>query len=149
MIDSMVMDKKLEKAYVLYANENYFDIVSMCAKSIREFSNIHILVYLLDSDLKVNIENCTTIKWNYKSNDDSSMYNIIENSNFYINRAHKTIFDILTQRPAVVKHALLNYTDTAVYIDSDSIATPFIDKIFTLYPINEKTILSPFTTFDN
>jgi glycosyltransferase involved in cell wall biosynthesis len=138
MIDSMVMDKKLEKAYVLYANENYFDIVSMCAKSIREFSNIHILVYLLDSDLKINIENCTTIKWNYKSNDDSSMYNITENSNFYINRAHKTIFDILTQRPAVVKHALLNYTDTAVYIDSDSIATPFIDRIFTLYPINEK-----------
>ena len=55
--------KKFNKVYVLYANEKYFDIVSMAAKSIREFSNLPIIVYLLNSDLKVDLENTLTVKW--------------------------------------------------------------------------------------
>ena len=45
-----------EKSYVLYANEQYFDIVYGCVKSIRTFSKLPILVYLLDSDKKIDIE---------------------------------------------------------------------------------------------
>ena len=50
-------EKKYEKSYVLYANEKYFDVVSGCVNSIRTFSNLPIIVYLLDSDRKVDIEN--------------------------------------------------------------------------------------------
>jgi hypothetical protein len=41
---------KYPKAYVLYANENYIDIVNTCAKSIKTFSNFPVFVYLLNSD---------------------------------------------------------------------------------------------------
>ena len=54
---------KHQKSYVLYATENYFDIVRMACKSIRTFSDLPIFVYLLNSDLKVDIENTTTINW--------------------------------------------------------------------------------------
>ena len=51
--------KKFNKVYVLYANEKYFDIVSMAAKSIREFSNLPIIVYLLNYRKKYyNIGTC-------------------------------------------------------------------------------------------
>ena len=43
---------KYKRAYVLYANETYFDVVKGCAKSIREFSKLPIVVYMLNSDLK-------------------------------------------------------------------------------------------------
>jgi hypothetical protein len=56
---------KHQKSYVLYATENYFDIVRMACKSIRTFSDLPIFVYLLNSDLKVDIENTTTINWKF------------------------------------------------------------------------------------
>ena len=42
--------KKFEKAYILYANEPYYNIVSSCAKSLRCFSDLPIIVYLLNCD---------------------------------------------------------------------------------------------------
>lgn len=128
--------KKFNKVYVLYANEKYFDIVSMAAKSIREFSNLPIIVYLLNSDLKVDLENTLTVKWECdleKENEQMYLPNDPD-SNFYVNRSNFKIFQILTQRPAIIKDALVNYADTVAYIDSDSVATPNIDRIFTLYP---------------
>ena len=133
----MVMNKKFEKAYILYANEAYFDIVSMCARSIREFSKLPIIVYLLNSDLKVNIENTTTVRWNCNLDDNNDVDYIADSSsNFYINRSSKKIYDILIQRPQIIRDALLRYTKAAAYIDSDSVATPYIDRIFNLYPPN-------------
>jgi glycosyltransferase involved in cell wall biosynthesis len=128
-----------DKAYVLYANETYFDIVSMCAKSIREFSNIPIIVYMLNSDKQVNISNTKSIRWNCNIDEfsDNGMYSEhTSKENFYINRSHDKIYNLLIQRPLVVKDALLNYADTVVYVDCDSIATPYVDKLFYLYDRN-------------
>ncbi len=79
--------EKVEKAYVLYANENYFYIVSSCVKSIRTFSKLPIFVYLLDSDKKINIEGVTTIKWTTNSFSDGDMY-LKSTGNFYIDRSN-------------------------------------------------------------
>ena len=57
----MSTNTKFEKSYILYANEQYYSIVKSCVKSIREFSELPILVYLLDSDLKIDIPNVKTI----------------------------------------------------------------------------------------
>jgi glycosyltransferase involved in cell wall biosynthesis len=130
---------KFDKAYILYANETYFDIVSMCAKSIREFSNTPIIVYMLNSDKQVNISNTKSIRWNCNIDEfsDNGMYNEhTSKENFYINRSHDKIYNLLIQRPLVVKDALLNYADTVVYVDCDSIATPYVDKLFYLYDRN-------------
>ena len=55
--------KKFEKAYILYANEPYYNIVSSCAKSLRCFSDLPIIVYLLNCDKKVLVDNTKTINW--------------------------------------------------------------------------------------
>ena len=123
---------KHEKSYVLYATENYFDIVTMACKSLRTFSNLPIFVYLLDSDLKVEIENTTTINWKFHFSgiDDS---NKLSTSNYYIDRENQKIYELLIQRPLIVKDALENYSDVVAYVDSDSIATQHCDRIFEMY----------------
>jgi autotransporter strand-loop-strand O-heptosyltransferase len=123
---------KHQKSYVLYATENYFDIVRMACKSIRTFSDLPIFVYLLNSDLKVDIENTTTINWkfNFSGIDDNRKSS---DTNYYIDRSSQKIYELLIQRPLIVKHALENYSDVVAYVDSDSIATQYCDRIFDMY----------------
>jgi autotransporter strand-loop-strand O-heptosyltransferase len=121
-----------DKAYVLYASENYFDIVYSCVKSIRTFSKLPVLVYLLDSDKKVDIENVTTIKWIANSFTDGNRY-LNSTDNFYIDRTDENIYKLLIQRPMIVKDALENYAKVVAYIDSDSVATQYCDRIFDMY----------------
>ena len=131
----MLNYKGLTKSYVLYATENYFDIVKMACKSIRTFSKLPIFVYLLDSDLKIDVENTTTINWksNFSGIDDT---NKSSTNNYYIDRSSQKIYELLIQRPLIVKHALENYSDVVAYVDSDSIATQYCDRIFDMYDSN-------------
>lgn len=126
---------KHRKSYVLYATENYFDIVRMACKSLRTFSNLPIFVYLLDSDLKIEIENTTTINWksNLKGVDDTDKSS---GDNYYIDRSSQKIYELLIQRPLIVKDALENYSEVVAYIDSDSVATQYCDRIFDMYDSN-------------
>ena len=123
---------KVDKSYVLYANEEYFDIVSSCVKSIRTFSKLPIFVYLIDSDKKIDIEGVITIKWKTKSSSDNNMY-LSSSGNFYINRENENIYKLLIQRPLIVKDALEKYSNVVAYIDSDSVATQYCDRIFEMY----------------
>jgi hypothetical protein len=125
---------KHSKAYVLYANENYFDLISVCAKSIRTFSELPIYIYLLNSDKKVEISNTITLKWDCDIDIDETeeMYVKQDDLNFYVNRASKRIYRLIKERPLVVKDAL-KYADNVAYIDCDSVVTPYIDKIFELF----------------
>jgi glycosyltransferase involved in cell wall biosynthesis len=126
---------KFDKAYILYANEKYFDIVSMAAKSIREFSKLPIIVYLLNSNLKVDLENTLTIRWDCKLEEDEEMY-LQSDSTFYVNRSNAKLYKLVAQRPDIVRDALVKYAKVIAYVDSDSVATPYIDRIFNLYPLN-------------
>jgi len=123
---------KHDKSYVLYATENYFDIVKMACKSLRTFSKLPIFVYLLDSELKIDIENTTTINWqfNFSGVEDTSK---LSSSNFYIDRTSQKIYELLIQRPLIVKDALEKYSEVVAYVDSDSIATQYCDRIFEMY----------------
>jgi autotransporter strand-loop-strand O-heptosyltransferase len=123
---------KNKKSYVLYATENYFDIVKMAVKSIRTFSKLPIYVYLLDSDLKVDIENTITINWKSNSKGIDDTHNTSGN-NHYIDRSSQKIYELLIQRPLIVKDVLENYSDVVAYVDSDSIATQYCDRIFDMY----------------
>jgi autotransporter strand-loop-strand O-heptosyltransferase len=127
---------KKEKSYVLYSTENYFDIVAECAKSIREFSNIPILVYLINSDKVIDVSNTRTIRWDCDIEDLSDKLYLKDEKNFYIDRKNPTIYKILIQRPLIIKDALSKYSQTVCYVDSDSIATPLVDTIFSFYKEN-------------
>lgn len=115
---------KHKKAYLLYADESYADLVQVCVESIRKFSEIPILVYMLNSDKK--IENTETIRW------DCDVKHLKQRAD-YIDRSNKSIYKLLIQRPLITKHALENYAETIAYVDSDSVASPYVDNIFTFY----------------
>ena len=131
--EPLIIKDKVEKAYVLYATENYFDIAKMCIKSIREYSDLPIFLYLVNSNKMVNIKDVATINWNVDLVDDNSDRYIQEGDNFYINRTNKTIYNILIQKPLITKDVLSKYTKTVAFVDCDSIATPYVDRIFDLY----------------
>ena len=134
---------KYPKAYVLYANENYIDIVNACAKSIKTFSNFPVFVYLLNSDRTV-WEADKTINWECDIDTDETeeMYLKQSDLNFYVNRASKRIYRLIKERPLIVKHAL-KMAYNVCYVDCDSVATKHIDRAFDLFNTNS---LYPFFT---
>ena len=134
---------KYPKAYALYANENYIDIVNACAKSIKTFSNLPVIVYLLNCDRTV-WEADKTINWqcDIDIEEEGEMYEVLENKNFYINRGSKRIYRLVKERPLIVKDAL-RLAENVCYIDCDSVATPDIDMAFKLF--SEKSFYPFFT----
>jgi hypothetical protein len=113
----------MKKAFVLYATEPYFETVSTCVQSLIEFSKHPVFVYMLNSDLVV--PNATTIRWDC----DIQQIDYDSKEQFYINRVDDRIYNILIQRPLIAKDCL-KYADLIAYVDSDSIATPYVDNIF-------------------
>lgn len=117
-------DQRVDRAYVLYATESYIDTVQGCVNSIRAVSNIPIIVYLLNSNKR--IDGAIRNNWmgtfpNPKQED-------------YINRENPEIYKLLIERPKIVKDALQKYANTVCYVDADSVATKYVDRIFDYYP---------------
>jgi len=120
----MVLTKKkvVDRAYVLYATPSYINTVQGCVNSIKTFSNVPVMVYMLNSDLKV--EGANTINWKCDVEDVKQ--------NEYIDRKDARIYNILINRPLVVKDAL-SRANIVAYIDADSVATDQIDNIFSYF----------------
>ena len=114
---------KHEKAFVLYADESYLDLVDACCNSIRNHSDIPIFVYLLNSKAKINVKNTQTIEW------QCDVIHLKKRKE-YIDRENKQIYKLLIERPKIVAHILEHYAETVAYIDTDSIVTDKIDTIF-------------------
>jgi autotransporter strand-loop-strand O-heptosyltransferase len=129
--------QKMRKAYVLYGTEAYLPTLEQCALSITSVSDVPVLVYLMgdgsnfNNDYYIN-KNVTVVPW-YIDLSEKDLYNKDEQGNFYIKRGKKDIYNILVERIAIIEDALLNHADTVVYVDSDSIATEYLDRIFHMY----------------
>lgn len=113
----------MKQAYILYANEAYAETVEACVKSLNYYSNIGVIVYMINSDYQ--IEGANTVRWNCDVAE-------IKQSK-YIDRTNLDTYKLLLQRPLVVKHALENFADIVCYVDSDSVATKYVDSIFDMY----------------
>lgn len=120
--------QKHEKAYVLYADDSYLDLVDACCRSIRNFSTYPIYVYMLNSHSKIKVENTFTIRW------ECDVIHL-KKRNDYINREDKQIYKLLIERPKIVLDAL-KYAEVVAYIDTDSVAAKNVNKIFDYFPIN-------------
>jgi autotransporter strand-loop-strand O-heptosyltransferase len=127
--------QKMQKAYVLYGTEAYLPTLEQCALSITAVSNVPVLVYLLsdkfNSDYYID-KNVTVIPWQINLS-EKDLYENDGNGNFYIKRGKEDIYKILVERIAIIEDALLNHADTVVYVDSDSVATENLDRIFHMY----------------
>jgi autotransporter strand-loop-strand O-heptosyltransferase len=116
-------DPRLNRAYVIYGTESYRDTIEGCVASIRAHSNIAIFVYLLNSN--ADVPGAITINW------ECDVENPAQGE--YIDRASSDIYKILIQRPAIVKDAL-KLAKTVAYVDADSVATRYVDRMFDLFP---------------
>jgi len=116
-----------EKAFVLYADESYYDLAEICCRSLKMFSKYPVYVYMLNSNKKV--EGATTIRW------DCDVKHLVKR-NDYIQRDDKNIYRLLIERPKIILDAL-KYVDTVVYADTDSLASPYVDNIFDFYTSKE------------
>lgn len=119
----MHVHMKEEKMYVLYANASYYDVVCMAVQSINKVSDIPVLVYMLDDYREVPGAN--TVWWQCGIEDLPK--------GTYIDRNNSKVYDILIQRPLIVKDALERFAKTVCYVDSDSIATKYVNDIFGYY----------------
>jgi len=117
-------NKKLDRAYVLYANNAYYDVVSKAVQSINSVTDTPVIVYMINSDWEV--PGAKTIKWD--------LHGVYIKKNEYIDRNDSDVFKLLSQRPLVIADALDNYAHTVAYIDSDTVVTKHIDNIFDYYP---------------
>jgi len=115
-----IIDKRFEKAFVLYATESYAETVQGAVDSIRAFSNLPIYVYMLDSDRK--IDNAQAIKW------ECNVSNLKQGQ--FIDRTDSRLYEMMIQRPQIVKDALTYLAKTVAYVDADSVATPNVERIF-------------------
>ena len=115
--------KKLTKAFVLYGTEQYIDTLQGCINSLRQFSDVEILVYLLNSSYE--FENAKTIYW------EADVTDVPKDK--FINRKDPNIYKILIERPKIIKHAL-KLARTVVYVDADSVATKYVNNIFNYAP---------------
>lgn len=118
-------DVKWDKAYVLYATESYYHLVRAAVKGIKAFSELPVIVYMINSDKELNDADLT-VRW------DCDVKTVDSNGD-YIDRSNKDIYRMLIERPMVVKDALLKYAKVVAYVDSDSVATKYIDSIFDMY----------------
>ena len=130
--------QKIRKAYVLYGTEAYLPTLEQCALSITAVSDVPVLIYLMGdvaffTSNNIYSQKCyTSIPWKIDLH-ENDLYEGDNDGNFYIKRGKKDIYKILTERIAIIEDALLNHADTVVYVDSDSIATENIDRIFHMY----------------
>jgi len=120
---------KHEKAFIVYADDCYFDLLDICCRSIRNYSNIPILVYMLNSDRKVDVTDTITIRW------DCDVIHLNKRKDF-IDREDKQIYKLLIERPKIVQHALEKYAELVAYIDTDSVATKNVDSIFDYFDVD-------------
>ena len=117
-------DFKHEKAYVLYCTESYLETAKACVRSLDEFSDIPVYVYTLGFDTE--IKGATVVKWGEIHYDTKK--------GKYIDRKDASLYPVMLNRPHVILDCLSKYAKTIAYVDSDSVATKYVDNIFNYYP---------------
>lgn len=149
----------MSKVYITHATSKYLQVAHNLAKSIREFSDIPVVIYCIDTDRKetylfqdikdVYVE---ILEMGIKEPED---YTINENGNFYVDRKNLRTYDILSLKIKCIQHALESGWNEVCYLDSDCIATPLTDELFnwsdsiTNYPLATKGIHDYMIIIDN
>jgi autotransporter strand-loop-strand O-heptosyltransferase len=140
VIFSNMYPSKYDKSFLLYGNEHYIPIIQSAINSLRTFTDLPIIVYLLNSDKKLSGKDVDTRKWICPiRNQEEELYNKNGDENYYIDRNRVAIYDTLIQRPNITKDVLTYFSNTVCYLDADSISLPNVEKIFDLYP-NDETV---------
>jgi len=140
----------MKKTFITHATEKYVQVCLNLVKSIRTFSDTHIIVYLIDTNPDdcqafYNFNNVEVVFLNLGI-DEPENYIVMDNGNFYIDRTNLRSFYVLSAKVTAMKKSLESGWDLVCYLDSDCIATPMVDDLFewsqniTDFPIGTKGI---------
>ena len=125
---------KFEKAFVTHCNEVYAPIVERMLRTVREFSDIPAIAYIINSDYKIDVPGVLTVRLDSDMRTDEDLFVTSESGdNKFIERKSTSIYDIITKKVDATLHALENHADQIVYLDGDSIATHRVDELFDYY----------------
>ena len=149
----------MKKVFITHATEKYLPVAHNLVTSLRTFSEIPIVIYCVDVQLKdtyifQNIENVYTeiLTLNVDKPDN---FPLSPTGNFYVDRHDARSFNVLSAKVLAMKHALESGWDEVCYLDSDCIATPLVDELFdwssnvTNFPIATKGIHDYMILFEN
>ena len=128
-VNNDILTKKFKRAYITHCDEIYAPIVDKMLETVKEFSDIPCIVYILNSDLKLKNADLT-VRFNADIREGSSFIKNSPDGNKYISRQTSKVYDIITKKPNITLDCLNKYADHVVYLDGDSIATPRIDDLF-------------------
>jgi hypothetical protein len=140
----------MRRAYITHATEKYLSVAHNLATSVREFSDLPVVVYCIDVDKKdtyifQNIQN-VFVEILELNLDKPADFPTSPTGNFYVDRHDARSFNVLSAKVLAMKHALESGWDEVCYLDSDCTATPIIDELFSWagnisnYPIATKGI---------
>ena len=118
---------KYDKLYITHCDEAYAPIANKMIETVKEFSNIPVVAYVINSDVQLPAAD-QTIRLDFDIRDGVQFIKV--DGNNYVDRSSKKVFDIITKKPVVLKHALENLSEHVVYLDGDTIATHRIDDLF-------------------
>lgn len=149
----------MNRVYITHATKTYLPVAHNLAKSIREFSEIPVVVYCVDTEVKdtylfQDIEDVYVEILNLGIKEPEN-YNTNEFGNIYVDRKNLRTYDVLSAKIDAIKHALESGWDEVCYLDSDCLATPLVDEIFnwstnlTDYPLATKGIYDYMIVFEN
>lgn len=142
----------MKRAFITHITNDYLDVAVNLANSIELFSNLPLIIYVIDLN-KNELSKFDGLKNIQIRNiqvdipeKNVSDYEISSSGNFYINRESDRIYKILCSKTIAMEMALEEGIEEICYLDSDCLATPFVDQLFdwskiiTDYPIATKGI---------
>ncbi len=125
--DTYKRPEDLDRVYITHCDEAYAPIANKMIETVRQFSKIPVVAYVINSDVQLPAAD-QTIRLDFDIRDGAQF--IKADGNSYIDRSSKKVFDIITKKPVIIKHALENLSKHIVYLDGDTIATHRIDDLF-------------------
>lgn len=150
----------MERTFITHVTENYLEGAHNLAKSLDIFSEIPLIVYLLDPEKDRSEEfkkyKNVEIREIFLGLDKprESDYYYTPEGNFY-SQAGDRIYRIISSKTLAIEKALVEGWQEVCYLDSDCIATPLVDDLFawsnliTNFPIATEGIHQYMITAEN
>ena len=122
--------QKFDKAYITHTTSNYEEVTINLVNSIKEFSEIPVVVFTIDYDASDELKAlaaCYRIDMNLPTLEDSDFHNT--NGNMYVNRDRFRTYMALSSKIDAMVLAC-DFINEWVYLDGDCIANYNVDDLF-------------------
>jgi len=150
-LNSNYKGEEKKKCYITHTDKNYIPVAENLVKSLSKFSNLKVLVYCVncnEDDIKplLTYPNAMVRMLSIPGLIESHNLQYEEGGNFYVERANKRTYQILSAKVNAMECALEEGWEEVCYLDSDCLATPIVDEIFnwsgtiTNYPLGTEGI---------